>query len=123
MVKSVYDEEAGEILEFPDTATPQQMRAYIDRAYGSPQSNLPPAPVTPTGPDESGILGTFAYDFGTGLTNIPGGIASLLYPALPSGQTAGGRFSESARQYLQETLGVDPTKERTTPQMLAGALG
>jgi hypothetical protein len=123
MVKSVYVEEAGEILEFPDTATPQQMRAYIDRAYGSPQSNLPPAPVAPTGPDESGILGTFAYDFGTGLTNIPGGIASLLYPAEEAAQTAGGKFSESARQYLQETLGVDPTKERTTPQMLAGALG
>jgi hypothetical protein len=121
MAKSVYVPQAGGIIDFPDEATPQQMLAYIDGTYGKP------APASPTSAepesDGSGIASNFAYNFATGLTDIPGGISSLLYPAKESGETPGGRFSEDARTYLQETLGIDPTKERTTAQMLAGGVG
>lgn len=120
MVKSVYVPQAGGIIDFPDEATPQQMLAYIDGTYGSPVA--PPAP-TQNEPDDSGIVARFAYGFGSGLTDIPGGIAALLYPSLEASETAGGRFSESARGYLEETLGIDPTKETTTSQMLAQGVG
>lgn len=123
MVKSVYVDKAGEILEFPDTTTPQQIREYINRAYGAAQSTAAPAPEAPVGPDESGVFGRFAYGFGTGLTNIPGGIAALGLPAEKAAKTSAGQFSEEARKYLQETFGIDPTKDPTAAQQAAEALG
>lgn len=120
MAKSIYVEEAGGVLEFPDTATPQQMRAYIDRTYKTPAA--PAAPV-PTGPDESGLLGRAAYGFATGFTDIPSGIASLMMPAEEVAETSAGQFSDAARKYLEETFGIDPTKDPTTAQQAAQILG
>ena len=120
MVKSVYVPQAGGIIDFPDEATPQQMLSYIEGTYGALQTA---APEAPTGPDESSILGRLAYGFGTGLTNIPGGIAALGLPAEKAAQTSAGQFSEEARKYLQETFGIDPTKDPTAAQQAAEALG
>lgn len=120
MVKSVYVPEAGGIIDFPDEATPQQMSAYVQAKYGMAQEA---APAAPTGPDDSSILGRAAYGFARGFTDIPGGIAALAYPAEEAAQTSGGRFSEEARKYLQETLGIDPEKDPTAAQQAAEALG
>lgn len=122
MVKSVYVPQAGGIIDFPDEATPQQMLSYIEGTYGARQTAAP-ATAPPAGPDESSILGRLAYGFGTGLTNIPGGIAALGLPAEKAAQTSAGQFSEEARKYLQETFGIDPTKDPTAAQQAAEALG
>lgn len=122
MAKSVYVPEAGGIIDFPDDATPQQMLSYIKSRYSvakGPAVTPPPE----AGPDESGILGRFAYGLGTGLTDVPGGIASLFYPAEEAAKTTAGQFSEEARKYLQETFGIDPTKDPTAAQQAAQALG
>ena len=122
MVKSVYVPRAGGIIDFPDSATPQQMLAYIDSKYG-PDTTDGEVVAPPTGSDESSILGRFAYGAGTGFTDIPGGIASLFYPAEEAAKTTPGQFSEEARKYLQETFGIDPTKDPTAAQQAAQALG
>lgn len=122
MAKSVYVPQAGGIIDFPDEATPQQMLSYIESTYGA-QSTAAPTTAPPAGPDESSILGRFAYGVGTGFTDIPGGIAALGLPAEKAAQTTAGQFSEEARKYLQETFGIDPTKDPTAAQQAAQALG
>jgi hypothetical protein len=120
MVKSVYVPEAGGIIDFPDEATPKDIVAYVDRVYGG----VGAVPTEqPTGPDESTLLGRAAYGFATGLTDIPSGIAALAMPAEQVAKTTAGRFSEDARKYLQETFGIDPTKDPTAAQQAAEALG
>lgn len=120
MVKSVYVPEAGGIIDFADDITPQEMSSYINRKY--PRVTAPAATPEPSY-DNSGVLGRFAYGFGTGISDVPGGIASLLYPAEEAKKTSAGQFSEEARKYLQETFGIDPTKDPTTAQWLAETLG
>lgn len=120
MVKSVYVPEAGGIIDFPDEATPKDIVAYVDRVYGG----VGAVPTEqPTGPDESTLLGRAAYGFATGFTDIPSGIAALAMPAEQVAKTTAGRFSEDARKYLQETFGIDPTKDPTAAQQAAEALG
>jgi hypothetical protein len=120
MVKSVYVPQAGGILDFPDEATPQQILAYVDSKYGSTAQAVAPAPEEAR---DSNITGSFLYSLGTGITNIPGGIASLMQPAEIAAKTPFGGFSQAAREYLQGVTGVDPTKEQTTAEQAAGALG
>lgn len=120
MVKSVYVPEAGGIIDFPDEATPKDIVAYVDRVYGG----VGAVPTEqPTDPDESTLLGRAAYGFATGFTDIPSGIAALAMPAEQVAKTTAGRFSEDARKYLQETFGIDPTKDPTAAQQAAEALG
>jgi len=118
MVKSVYVPEAGGIIDFADDVTPTQISGYINAKY--PRAPAGPAAQTS---DNSGIFGRFAYGLATGITDIPGGIAALGLPAEKAAQTGAGQFSDSARKYLEETFGIDPTKEATTAQMLAQGLG
>lgn len=121
MVKSVYVPEAGGLVQFPDEATPQQMLSFIESNYGGIAAAAPQ--TAPTGPDESSLLGRAAYGFATGFTDIPGGIAALMYPAEEAAKTSAGEFSNEARKYLQETFGIDPTKDPTAAQQAAEALG
>lgn len=118
MVKSVYVPEAGGILDFADDITPQEISSYINSKY--PRAAAPAAAPTP---DESSLAQRFTYGLVGGITDIPGGIASLMYPAEEAGQTWGGRFSAGNRAYLERQLNIDPTKELTTGQMLAQGLG
>ena len=119
MAKSVYVPEAGGVIDFPDEATPKDIVAYVDRVY----RGAPAAAPAPTGPDESTLLGRAAYGFSTGFTDIPAGIASLFVPAEKVGETSGGQFSAEARKYLQDTFGIDPTKDPTAAQQAMEALG
>jgi len=119
MVKSVYVPEAGGILDFADDLTPAEISGYINAKY--PRAAAPAAAAQTS--DDSGIFGRFAYGLATGITDIPGGIAALGLPAEKAAQTGAGQFSDSARKYLEETFGIDPTKEATTAQMLAQGLG
>jgi hypothetical protein len=119
MAKPVYVPELGRVLSFPDEATDDQIVSEI-------RSMIPSAPApeaAPSGPDESTILGRAAYGFATGFTDIPSGIAALAMPAEQVAKTTAGRFSEDARKYLQETFGIDPTKDPTAAQQAAEALG
>lgn len=76
MAKSVYVEEAGGILEFPDSATPQQMRAYIERTYRKP---LPtPVPEEEVGAFTSGLYGTLGkFEAAGGKAAQAAGLESL----------------------------------------------
>ena len=118
MVKSVYVPEAGKVVRFADDVTPEEISGYLDAKY----PRAAPAAAAQTS-DNSSILGRFAYGLGVNLTNIPGGIADLGLPAEKAAQTGAGQFSQEARKYLQETFGIDPTKDPTTAQMLAEVLG
>jgi hypothetical protein len=127
MARIVYVPELGRSFSFRDGATDQEVDSFFKGAFPTPPSvgvvpDVAPS-STPTGPDESGVLGRFAYGLGTGITDIPGGIASLFYPAEEAAQTSAGQFSEEARKYLEETLGIDPTKDPTAAQQAAQALG
>lgn len=127
MARIVYVPELGRSFSFKDGATDQEVDSFFKSAFpASPSVGVAPdvaPPPAPTGPDESSILGRFAYGAGTGFTDIPGGIASLFYPAEEAAKTAPGQFSEEARKYLQETFGIDPTKDPTAAQQAAQALG
>jgi hypothetical protein len=120
MVKPVYVTEIGQVVNFPDEATPQQIIAYIDSNYKKPaEAAPPPAP----GPDDSSVLGRFGYGFARGFTDVPGGIAALGLPAEEAEKTAAGQFSTEAAKYLEEVFGIDPTKDPTAAQQVAQALG
>jgi hypothetical protein len=119
MAKPVYVPELGRVLNFPDEATDDQIVSEI-------RSMIPSAPApeaAPSGPDESTILGRAAYGFATGFTDIPSGIAALAMPAEQVAKSSAGQFSDEARKYLQETFGIDPTKDPTAAQQAAEALG
>ena len=120
MAKSVYVPEAGGIIDFPDEATPKDIVAYVDRVYGGVGAV---APTPAAGPDDSTLLGRAAYGFATGFTEIPAGVASLFVPAEKVGETSAGQFSAEARKYLQDTFGIDPTKDPTAAQQAMEALG
>jgi hypothetical protein len=126
MPRTIYVQELGRAFSFPDGTSDGAVSAFFQKNFPTaPESDVPAevAPLPPTGPDESSILGRLAYGFGTGLTNIPGGIAALGLPAEKAAQTSAGQFSEGARKYLQETFGIDPTKDPTAAQQAAEALG
>lgn len=120
MVKSVYVPEAGKVVHFADDITPAEMSGYIDSKYPRAAAGVA---ALPDQSDNSSVLGRFAYGLGTGFTNIPGGIAALGLPAEKASQTDAWKFSENSRKYLEQTLGIDPTKKPTTSQMLAETLG
>jgi hypothetical protein len=126
MVRPVYVAQVGSFIEFPDDASDAEITSYLKAKFpteGALGEQAAAAPAPPTGPDESSILGRFAYGVGTGFTDIPGGIAALGLPAEKAAQTTAGQFSEEARKYLQETFGIDPTKDPTAAQQAAQALG
>jgi len=125
MVRPVYVSQVGSFIEFPDDASDAEITSYLKAKFpteGALGEQAAAAPA-PAGPDESSILGRLAYGFGTGFTDIPGGIAALGLPAEKAAQTTAGQFSEEARKYLQETFGIDPTKDPTAAQQAAQALG
>lgn len=120
MAKPVFVKEIGQVVSFPDAATPQQISAYIDRKFKAPASVEKAAEP---GPDQSSLLGRFGYGLARGFTDIPGGIAALGLPAEKAVETSAGQFSEEAAKYLQDVFGIDPTKDPTAAQQVAEALG
>ena len=123
MARVIYVPELGRSFSFKDGASDQEVSSFFESAF--PAGTTAPAVAAPTepGPDESGVLGRAAYGFATGFTDIPGGIAALMYPSEEAVKTSAGQFSEEARKYLQETFGIDPTKDPTAAQQAAQALG
>ena len=119
MVKSVYVPEAGGVLDFADDVTPQEMLGYINTKY--PRGAAPGA--APQASDNSSITDRAAFGFGTMFTDVPGGIASLMYPAAREEETWGGRFSKAAREYQAKNTNIDLTKQPTTTQQLAQGIG
>lgn len=119
MAKPVYVPQLGRVIQFSDDASDAQIVAEI-------KSMIPAGPAAaaaPAGPDESTLLGRAAYGFATGITEIPGGIAALVMPAEQAAASSLGQISEQSRKYLQETFGIDPTKDPTAAQQAAEALG
>ncbi len=125
MARSIYVPQAGGFVNFKDTATDAEIVSYLKAKYAPTPAPVQQAPAeeTPTGPDESTLLGRAAYGFATGFTDIPGGIAGLFVPAEKLDETSAGQFSEEARKYLQDTFGIDPTKDPTAAQQAMQALG
>ena len=68
-----------------------------------------------------GVLPSLAEGFVTSFTDIPLGIASIFSEA-PE-ETAAGKFSTQAEKVVQDILGIDPNKEATTAEAVAGGLG
>jgi hypothetical protein len=118
MVKSVYVPEAGGIVDFADDLTPTEISTYINTKY--PRAA---AGTAVQESDNSSITDRMAYGLGTMFTEIPGGVASLMYPASREEETWGGRFSKSARELGQRNLNIDPTKTPTTTQQFAQGIG
>lgn len=125
MARSIYVPQAGGFVNFKDTATDAEIVSYLKAKYAPAPAPVQQAPAeeTPTGPDESTLLGRAAYGFARGFTDLPGGIAGLLVPAEKVDETSAGQFSEEARKYLQDTFGIDPTKYPTAAQQAMEALG
>jgi hypothetical protein len=124
MVRPIYVPQAGRFVNFSDTASNEDIKSYIREKFPKAQAPAPVAPpAAPAGPDQSTISQRALYGVLSGFTEIPGGIASLLYPAEEAAKTAAGQWSAGNRAYLQEALNIDPTKEATTSQALAQGLG
>jgi hypothetical protein len=119
MAKPVYVPQLGRVIQFSDDASDAQIVAEIKSMIPAGPSAAP----APAGPDESTLLGRAAYGFARGFTEVPGGLAALVMPAEQAAQTSFGQFSEEARKYLQETFGIDPTKDPTAAQQAMEALG
>lgn len=107
MAKSIYVERAGEIVDFPDSATPQQMQAYIDRAYGPAETTsvlaTPPAEQG-VGPWESAGLGWLSR-----VQTAGGGFAE----SLGYGDTAKYLY-EKAQKNLEESQQYQPKETSIT---------
>ena len=124
MARAIYVPQAGGFIDFSDTASDEDIKSYIRAKYPKPQPVAAPAPEEAAATsDDSSVLGRFAYGLGTGITDVPGGIAALFYPSEEATKTSAGQISEQSRKYLQETFGIDPTKDPTTAQWLAETLG
>ena len=124
MARSVYVPQVGGFVQFKDTATDAEIISYLDSQYAPKAAEAPaPAAPPPEGPDESGLLGRAAYGFAVNITDIPRGIADLMMPAEEVAETSAGQFSAAARKYLEETFGIDPTKDPTAAQQAAQILG
>lgn len=120
MVKPVYVPEAGGIINFPDDFSAQDMKTYLDTKY--PRSSAP-APAAAQESDSSSISDRIAYGLGRSVFDVPGGIASLMYPASKEEETWGGQFSKYMRERGERNLNIDPTKTPTTSQELAQGVG
>ncbi len=114
MAQSVYVPQAGKVIDFADGMTNQQIVDYVNTNF--PTQPAPQAPKTPA--DEystAGLGATFAYGAGSGYTDIPGGISSIV----TSNKNAATDASDAAKQFLQQKLGIDPDKKFTTAQWIA----
>ncbi len=106
-------------ITLPDGASYKVTAPDEGTAYSALQTSLAGQPKAEAG--RGGVLPSFAEGFATGFTDIPLGIASL-FTARPE-ETAAGKFSTGARDVIQDVLGIDPTKEATTAETGASALG
>ena len=102
-------------VEFPDSMSIEQINSAIETDI-LPKIGQANAPA-----GRGGILPSLAEGFVTGFTDIPLGVASL-FSARPE-ETTAGQFSQKAREITQDILGIDPTKEATTAESIAGAGG
>lgn len=119
MAKPVYVPQLGRVLNFPDSATDEQIVSQI-------RAQLPTAPETKAPEpehDSSGFFGRLATGLGTSFTDPLGGIASLAYPAEIAKDTIGGRTAAAAKSKMEELAGIDRTKDPTTMQMAGEILG
>ena len=106
-------------ITLPDGASYKVTAPDEGTAYSALQTSLAGQPKAEAG--RGGVLPSFAEGFATGFTDIPLGIAGL-FTARPE-ETAAGKFSTGARDVIQDVLGIDPTKEATTAETGASALG
>ena len=89
------------------------------QAYAAVQSQISSGSVQETG--RGGVLPSLAEGFATSFTDIPLGLASIV-SSKPE-ETSFGKFSLEAEKRVQDILGIDPTKEATTAEAVAGGLG
>jgi hypothetical protein len=89
------------------------------QAYAAVQSQISNGSLQETG--RGGVLPSLAEGFATSFTGIPLGLASIV-SAKPE-ETSFGKFSLEAEKRVQDILGIDPTKEATTAEAVAGGLG
>ena len=113
MVKSVYVRGAGGVVDFPDTATPEQINAYVQKVYGAPVAAEAPAEPE-AGQYSTGFLGSSVHDAAAGLAQIPEGIAGLFYPERYLRTTWLGRGTKDVVGGIDYLTGRDKTKEQTT---------
>lgn len=106
-------------ITLPDGASYKVTAPDEGTAYSALQTSLAGQPKAETG--RGGVLPSFAEGLATGFTDIPLGIAGL-FTARPE-ETTAGKFSLGARDVIQDILGIDPTKEATTAETGASALG
>lgn len=111
-------------ITLPDGTAYRVTAPSESAAYLALQQSL--APKTEPAEQEpeqgrGGVLPSLAEGFATSFTGIPLGIAGI-FTARPE-ETAAGKFSLGAEKVIQETLGIDPTKEATTAEAVAGGLG
>ena len=89
------------------------------QVYAAVQSQIASGSKEEAG--RGGILPSLAEGFATSFTGIPLGVAGL-FSAKPE-ETSLGKFSIGAEKIVQDVLGIDPTKEATTAESIAGGLG
>jgi len=102
-------------VEFPDSMSDTQIASAIETDI-LPKIGQGSAPT-----GRGGVLPSLAEGFVTGFTDVPLGVAGL-FSAKPE-ETAAGKFSTGAKKITQDILGIDPTKEATTAEAVAGGLG
>lgn len=125
MARPIYVPQADRFINFSDTASDEDIKAYIRTNYPKPQSQAPVAPAAkPTAPaySNAGLGALLSAGFAESYTDIPGGLSSLS----TSNSTAMTEFSDEARRQIRDKLGIKEGEEWSIPQYgayIAGQLG
>ena len=125
MARPIYVPQADRFINFSDTASDEDIKAYIRTNYPKPQPQAQVAPAAkPTAPaySNAGLGALLSAGFAESYTDIPGGLSSLS----TSNSTAMTEFSDEARRQIRDTLGIKEGEEWSIPQYgayIAGQLG
>jgi len=126
MARVVYVPELGRSFSFRDTASDQEISAYLEGNFNSPapaEKAAAPDETKEPESDESGILGRFGVGLVRSLTDLPGGLSAVMYPAKQAEATPFGQFTKFAAETSEGIAGIDRTKQPTTAQETAEMVG
>lgn len=123
MARPIYVPQADRFINFSDTASDDDIKAYIREKYPKPQPvATEPPPATKPAYSNAGLGALASAGFAESYTDIPGGLSSLV----SADETSFTKASDEAKRQIRDSLGIKEGEEWSIPQYaayLTGQLG